>query len=360
MIGVTEIAGTIYNTSKAIADSYSVCLDENKFYSYTYDYKSKKCNNRFIDKFKRMVIGPVLLGFLMNRTDNFFYMWSSGFLIDQIDRREFEFNFLKRNNKRIVCCLHGNDIRAPLLEIEQGFRLNLDVASNYYQFIKPGMMNDSYDIKKKKIANVIDKYADIIITRPVDQASYLKRETYPFIYFYPDDRICRNTSKYRSIEKVKIVHAPSSAIIKGTQLVRAAVKKLQLDGYHFEYIELIDRSNTEVLTALEEAHIVLNQFYMFTPGVFGIEAMASYCTVLTSADETIETALPSGSNSAWMVTRYYEIYENLKKLFDNPEMMLQYAEAGHQWICSNAASSVSGKKLLSIINSHEEKEGNRE
>ena len=35
--------------------------------------------------------------------------------------------------------------------------------------------------------------------------------------------------------------------------------------------------------------IVLNGFYALMPGVFGIEAMANYCALMTAADETIES-----------------------------------------------------------------------
>jgi hypothetical protein len=74
--------------------------------------------------------------------------------------------------------------------------------------------------------------------------------------------------------------------------------------------------NRVVLEHLKSSHIVLNQFYAFTPGLFGIEAMANHCAVLMSADPSIETGLPQKSKDAWMITKYWEVYDNLKYLLD--------------------------------------------
>ena len=105
--------------------------------------------------------------------------------------------------------------------------------------------------------------------------------------------------------------------------------------------------NDRVLDELKNAHIVLNQFYAFVPGIFGVEAMSSHCALLTSADESIETDFPIGSNKAWVVTRYFEIYDNLKKLLDNTQLIKPQADAGYSWVKKYAAMSSSGEKLKS-------------
>ena len=63
---------------------------------------------------------------------------------------------------------------------------------------------------------------------------------------------------------------------------------MQLEGYNFDYIELSNKENRIVLEELKQAHIVLNQFYSFTPGLFGVEALANNCAVLMSADPKVE------------------------------------------------------------------------
>jgi hypothetical protein len=140
-------------------------------------------------------------------------------------------------------------------------------------------------------------------------------------------------------------------LIKGTPLVRAAVKKLQLEGYDFEYRELIGVSNHDMLEALNKAHVVLNEFYALVPGQFGVEAMASHCALMTSADEKIETSLPKGANSAWMVTEYWNVYDNLKRLLDDHSLIKQYADAGFIWAYENCSYQNSAAKMRNILNS---------
>ena len=112
----------------------------------------------------------------------------------------------------------------------------------------------------------------------------------------------RQLKKFDEIVRPVLVHAPSSPIIKGTQLVRAAVALLREEGFDFEYVELTGVPHEEVASQLQRAHIVLNQFFAYVPGMFGIEAMAAGAVVLQSADESLESDLPAGSNAAWVVT----------------------------------------------------------
>jgi hypothetical protein len=225
-----------------------------------------------------------------------------------------------------------------------------DMISTYQAIAVPGFDAEHLESFRMKLAASADEYADHIFNAPVDQISYLRRVVHPFIYFYPDDSFRRNDGKFAEIRRVKVVHGPSSPFIKGTPLVRAAIKKLKMEGYDFEYKELIGVSNRIMLEALSEAHVVLNEFYAFVPGQFGVEAMASHCALITSADDRIETTLPAGANEAWMVTEYWNIYDNLKRLLDDHALIKQYADAGFAWAsehCSYQNSAVRLKALLS-------------
>ncbi len=371
VIGVSEIAGLNKYASNSIPDSYSVCLYTSKYYNFEYDYTLVKGRLSKIDSLRRFFVGPVLLGYLLNQTDRFFYIWSTGFLISAFDQREFEFKFIKAtppiNQKRkkfgenygserkksIVCFFVGNDIRAPRLSIEFARKNDIEVSACYYSIVAPTLMTETYDAKKRKLAMVVDDYADIIFNAKVDQVSYLKKNTLPFMYFYPDRNFSFNKAKFTDSTQIKIVHAPSSPVLKGTQIVRSAIAKLKVNGYIFTYLELVGFKNQVVLDELKTAHIVLNEFYDLAPGVFGVEALASFCALMTSADETIETDLPQGSNQAWLPTKAYEVYDNLKYLLDNPDAQMLYAERGYEWALQHASQSSSGKKLRQILDSIE-------
>jgi len=348
VIGVDEIAANVSYLSESIDNSFSVSLSKNKFYDYSYDFKLSHSEKPRLMLIKRALSGPIVLGYLLSKAKGFYYLFSTGFLLDNVDHREYEFSYIKSKNKKIVCGFVGADIRSTKLTLDFAQKNNIEMYASYHFMANTEQISN--ENTKRARARVSESYADIIFNCSIDQMGYFKNKTTPFMYYYPDYLFYKNENKFCNIEIVKIVHAPSSPIYKGTQLIRAAISRLVDEGYKFDYVEIVGKPNKDVLNALREAHIVLNEFYALAPGLFGVEAMSSYCTLVTSADENIEPDLPSGSNNAWFVTKPYQIYEHLKLLLDNLPLMKNYADSGYEWALENAAISSTGKKLQSMLN----------
>lgn len=348
VVGVEELAALVKYVSQAIPGSFSVSLSCNRMYDFTYGFSLLRTRWSTFDLIRKLVIGPILLGYLATRSRGFFYIGAMGFLLGH-DGREAELRFLRGKKRKIVCFFCGSDIRSPRLMKQLEQNLQLENIATYLSLVSPQFLTEEYDHARKLLAEVSERYADIIFNAAVDQRSYLTRPTHPFVYFYPEANFHRDPAKFQNISLVKIVHAPSQPLIKGTQIVRAAITRLRREGYDFEYVEFSGVKNHVVLEGLRTAHIVLNEFYAFVPGVFGVEAMANYCVLLTSADETIETGLPKGSNGAWVVTKYYEIYDRLKEQLDHPERFAAQAEAGYNWALEHAATASSGKRLCEVL-----------
>ena len=347
VIGVDEIVGNIKYISESISNSYSVSLSNNKFYEYKYNFQLGQIKNPKFMLMKRALIGPIVLGYLLNRAKGFYYIFSTGFLLDNIDDREFEFSYVKLKGKKLVCGFVGADIRSTKLTLEFAQRNNIEMyASYHFMANKEHISNESNKIARAKVS---EQYADLIFNSSVDQMSYFTNKTTPCMYYYPDRLFYKNNNKFSDIDTITMVHAPSAPIYKGTQLVRAAISRLKDEKYKFDYVEIVGKPNVVVLEVLRNAHIVLNEFYAMAPGLFGVEAMSSHCALITSADENIEPDLPSGSNNAWFVTKPYQVYDNLKLLLDNPDLMKKYADSGYKWALEHAALSSTGEKLNNIL-----------
>jgi hypothetical protein len=69
-----------------------------------------------------------------------------------------------------------------------------------------------------------------------------------------------------------------------------------------------------------------------------------------SADGAIETSLPDDANRAWMVTRNYEVYDNLKYLLDHPTELSSIAHRGQTWAYENESRSLAGAVLMKTLN----------
>lgn len=349
-VGTDEVAANVHNISSALGNTISVNMSPHPFYTYTYDHcLPARISWPFHRSLVRLFYSPILLGYLSHRVEGFIYVAGQGFMSNKLDGRSFEFHFLKSRGLKIVCFFCGSEIRSTRLMNKLSSDMERDLITTYLTNVSPGIDSDHKEAHRMSLARSAEKYADHIFNAPVDQISYFRRDVHPFLYFYPESGFRRNDNKFAKIDRVKLLHGPSSPIIKGTPLVRAAIKKLKIEGYDFEYRELIGVSNHVMLEALIDAHVVLNQFYSFVPGYFGVEAMSSHCALMTSADNRIETTLPDGANDAWMVTEYWNIYDNLKRLLDDHSLIKQYADAGYRWArehCSYEKSAIRLKALL--------------
>jgi hypothetical protein len=183
------------------------------------------------------------------------------------------------------------------------------------------------------ITSGVDVLTSLEISEEVVQNSYFKEDL---------------SGKFEKIERFKIIHATSDPIIKGTAVVRAVIEMLKSDGFDFEYIELMNTANNEVMKNLETAHILINQLYSLIPGILTIEALAHRCAVLTSVGERYES-FGEGSSGAWISITPGTLYRELLNLFMNPELIKTQAAKGYDWAIANASEETGGKRLRDFL-----------
>lgn len=352
VVGMEEVAGLLGSVSDALDDTVTVNLLSNPLYDRRYDIELHLNGpGALLNRIRRLIAGPWILGRLAARRRTFIYLGAQGFLLSLADGRDREFGFLRRHGRVVVCYFLGSDIRSQVLTNELGASLGREVVTTYEPMVSPGIDTPAAEARRRDLAAAAEKHANLVFNAPVEQMGYFTRPTKPALYFFPDERIGRQPRKWQDLSRPVVVHAPSSPIIKGTQVVRAAVRGLQEQGYDFEYVELTDRPHGEVLAELVRAHIVLGHCYQFIPGIVGIEAMASNAVLVTSADGTIETSLPPGANSAWIVTPAWRVRDHLQALLDHPERLQAQADAGTAWVELHCSRTVDRARLLRLLDS---------
>lgn len=334
LVGLEENAGMLRAVAEALPGTVSVKTNRNLYYSATYDHDLS--THGFL---RRALVLPFLLGRLTPGLRAAFYVGGSGFLLGQ-DGRAREFAFLRRHGVEVMCLFTGSDIRSHERMAAVSRELGRDVLTTYQGAVNAAVASPQAERRRKALAVAADRFASVVFNPGVDQASYLERPTQPFLYFHPDTAFEQTTDKWRSsARRLTVLHAPSSPTIKGTPLVRAAIKALKEDGYDFDYVEILGRPHEEVLAALADAHIALNEFYALMPGVFGIEAMAARAVLLTAADSEIETSLGTEAQEAWVVTPYWRVREKLQWALEHPEELPAQAERGHTWARKHCSST---------------------
>lgn len=349
VVGPNEVANMVAQFAAAVPGSVTAVIVNHPFYAGPYDFHPPEFAGKLSAFRWRWLTLPALFVRLAHSAQGFVYLSQNGYLQNLRDGREYEFGFLRRRGVKVVCCFTGSDIRSPVLMREHERVTGLPNIASYLGYTNPVFQTPAYDAERKRTGEVAERFADEIFTFRVDQMGYLTRRTQPFPYLVPDEELEGDLSRFDAESPPVVLHAPSSPIIKGTQLVRSAVAALREEGFAFEYVELTGVPHEQVKQELARAHVVMNEFYSHAPGVFAVEAMAAGCVVLTSADEHVERDLPAGSNEAWVVTKHWEVYRNLRAVLERPEAMRAQAEAGLAWVRRHATASASGARIRSVL-----------
>lgn len=342
VVGPEDIALMATHIAGALPRSYTAIHLRNPFYDVPYDALIQTASTALGGRWatwRRLYAGPVLLAWLAHRSRGFIYVGGGGFLDGHHDQREYEFRFLRAHGRRIVCYFTGNDIRSPKLMAERARVTGRPNLGSVLLTLDPVFATDKYDDDRRRRAEVADEYAEVIFNAREDQLSYLASDTKPFLYFYPDEQFAPDTTKFDAPEKIIVVHAPSNPLLKGTDAVRAAMARITAARPDVEYRELIGVPHTQVIAALDEAHIALNEFYSSLPGVFGVEAMARRCVLVTSADVADEPDLGADAEGAWIVADVDTLYDAVTDVLTHPERMAAQSAAGWGWAQRHASAS---------------------
>lgn len=281
-MGLNEIAGYFSNLKKGFnelgIDCTFVSLEEHPF-QYGCDEEptvlvkylkkirsTKKARNIFMQKFKSVLLlinSFLFLCWTMSKYDVFVFGFNSTFY------KYYDLPILKLFNKKIIFIFFGSDSRPPYISGKY-------FSSN--KSIDECIINTR---QKKEIIKKIEKYADVIINSP-PQAFFHER---PFIlgamigFPFESSKVLEGTllkpEKKISNECVRILHAPSNPVVKGTEKIRRIIERLKDRGYEIDFIEIIGRPHHEVILEIMRCDFVITQMYSDAP-MPGFATEASY------------------------------------------------------------------------------------
>jgi len=131
----------------------------------------------------------------------------------------------------------------------------------------------SDDAKRKSVAFYAKRATKVYALNP-DLLHVLP----PSADFLPYSHVDLNvlTPLYTQCEDrpLRLCHAPSNREVKGTDLVIAAVERLKISGYKFEFILVEGVSNFQALEIYKEIDVLVDQLFLGWYGGLAVEAMA--------------------------------------------------------------------------------------
>jgi glycosyltransferase involved in cell wall biosynthesis len=143
------------------------------------------------------------------------------------------------------------------------------------------------------------------------------------------DRIDTTNSYFQTEHRLKIIHAPSDRLLKGTDFIINAINDLKLIyDFDFELLEKID--NKSLIEKLKESDIVIDQILIGSYGLFSIEAMylgkPVICYIAEENKEHYPEDLPIFN------ANYSNIKERIEQLIINCNLRDDLGKQGYLYV----------------------------
>jgi len=379
-LGTAEVAGFFENLDKGFkrlgikCDFY--CLYEHSM-KYSTGNKSKlaalhrkivnlliKTNNPIIKVFLRLVnycIRLIILVYALISYDVFIFLGSGSIW----RYNEYPVYWLFRKKTIFIYC--GSDSRPTYLN--GAMLLTPEIIKNINH--EPDIEKFCIDIKEisnkcnriKKQIRRVEKYADYLVNI-YPQAVFHQRDFislvaigWPFECSNEDFSITPNFKK--SIDPVRILHAPSRIHSKGSATIRMVIKELKEKGHNIEYIEISNRPHDEVIEVIQRCDMVVDELYSDTPlGALGTEAaffkkpvvVGGYYANYIHQDELKEAIAPS------CYCHPDKIKEAIERYILNPELRRIDGERLYEYCIEYRQPEKVAERILKVINGDSPKE----
>lgn len=263
-----------------------------------------------------------------------------------------DLQLLKNNGKKIYYEFHGSDLR----DYKKAQKLN-----PYLQY-DHSINSKDYEKRTAKIA----QFATGIILHDDELIPYLP-DNYKYIFVVPL-RVDINRYQYQNNvdiiqnEYIKIVHAPTNRIGKGSMEIIDIVEQLKKD-YLIDLVLVENMTQKEAQEIYKSADIIIDQICIGTYGVFAIEGMAlgkPVCTYITdSMVECLPKDLPLvNANKSNLKERLIPLIESSELRNKIGIMGRKYVETYHDYhvignylgeIYKGNVSPVRGREAFDIV-----------
>ncbi|WP_243372108.1 glycosyltransferase [Microvirga solisilvae] len=227
---------------------------------------------------------------------------------------------LKAAGKRICFHFRGSEVRrASLFRAENKFHyVDEDPERLFKKFREP-----SQDIYINYISAVADR---VFVTDPELQSYVPGSVIIPRYFELPETFEARPLRDKNPV----VLHAPSRRGVKGTEFVLSAVEQLRREGLKFEFRMVEGTSNAEILEAIADADILVDQLRIGWYGVLAVEGFALGRSVISYIRPDLvgafgDRGMPVGNADPETLIGI------LREHIENPGLREANARAGREW-----------------------------
>jgi len=295
-------------------------------YKFKYDYSLNLQSKNLVSK-----ILTVFVAFISSifQYDVFHFHYGKSFLPTNVDML-----ILRIFGKKVFMHFWGSDV------------IQSDIARQYTLFSQE-LFRQVYphlnDIQTRKKIRRINKWAEKSIVGD-----------YSLLPFSPESVVIRQAIDLSSLPftgsincggSVKVVHAPTNRIIKGTDFIIKEIERLINDGFKIELILVENKKHEEAIEIYKKGDIIIDDILQGPYGILAIECMALGKPVLCRIDPKLKKYY---SDLPIVDTPPEMIYDNIKFLITHPEVRAELGLKGRQYVENNHDSQVVAKKLIDL------------
>jgi len=147
-------------------------------------------------------------------------------------------------------------------------------------------------------------------------------------------------------ERLKIIHAPSNPVIKGTRYIREAIETLRAEGLVFDYVELQNMPHPEAIAHIATADIVADELLIGSFGSLAVEAMTFGRPIISFAiDEIREKHFP---DSPTVNATIHNVTDVLRDLVKDGERRVRLGAEGQAFVARHMDYETINKRMINL------------
>jgi hypothetical protein len=364
LVAPIEITGQYRNLAIAIRKHGRAC-DYYTFYSHAFKYGSDLGYNKIPALMRSLhaygktrsscIRCLAILGFELLRLLFFFYAISryDAFIFGygmSLLRFNLDLFCLKLLGKRVIANMsHGSDMRPDYL--------NGALLSEYKSMPPVAKLVRQTKAKMRTIRN-FERYASILIGSPLS-SSYLAAK--PYINIFAIGRVCQAEMMIKSDSQVysesverplRLLHAPSHSPGKGSIEIEKVIFELQRSGLNIDYKRLSGVPNDQILVALQQCDIVIDQLFSDLP-MSGVACEAAYLgkPVIVAGYELklLRNVVPKNWFPPTFICHPDDLGKKIRELVSNPSRIDSRGKELKDFVSGRWKPSMVAKRYLALV-----------
>lgn len=249
-----------------------------------------------------------------------------------------DIRFFGRKGLRVGLVWHGSDIRIPTIHA----RTEPDSPFQDGGYVDQGRLEE---IALRNLDLAIGSGLPNFVSTP-DLLHFLPDATWlPVVV---DLAMWEAAATRRVLERdiPVVVHAPSRAGLKGTDMITASLRRMHADG-RVDYREVTGVPASQMPAVYGDADIVLDQFSLGIYGVAACEAMAAGRVVISHVSDRVRDAVHSrtGRSLPIVESRAGELEQVLGTVIDDRAEARRVADRGRSFVAHAHDGSLSRAAL---------------